>query len=70
MGGATTPQLATAVSRAGGLGMLEHASLIPLADRIAELEQAHTSDHRPWPGGARPWLQRRPWHHGAVEFGL
>jgi NAD(P)H-dependent flavin oxidoreductase YrpB (nitropropane dioxygenase family) len=42
MGGATTPQLATGVSRAGGLGMLEHASLIPLADRIAELEQAHT----------------------------
>ena len=42
MGGATTPQLATAVSRAGGLGILEHASLIPLADPIAELEQAHT----------------------------
>ena len=42
MGGATTPQLATAVSRAGGLGIVEHASLIPLADRIAELEQAHT----------------------------
>jgi nitronate monooxygenase len=41
MGGATTPQLAAAVSRAGGLGMLAHASLTPLADRIAELEQAH-----------------------------
>lgn len=41
MGGATTPQLAVAVSRAGGLGMLEHASPIPLVDRIAELEQAH-----------------------------
>jgi hypothetical protein len=34
------PQLAAAVSRAGGLGMLEHAGLIPQADRIAQLEQA------------------------------
>ena len=41
MGGASTPQLAIAVSRAGGLGMLEHASLIPLADRVAAVEQAH-----------------------------
>jgi nitronate monooxygenase len=40
MGGATTPELAVAVSRAGGLGMLEHVGLIPLADRIAQLEQA------------------------------
>jgi nitronate monooxygenase len=40
LGGATTPELAAAVSRAGGLGMLEHPSRIPLADRIAELEQA------------------------------
>jgi nitronate monooxygenase len=40
MGGATTPQLAAAVSRAGGLGMLDYPSPIPLADRIAQLEQA------------------------------
>ena len=40
MGGASTPQLAIAVSRAGGLGMLEHARLIPLADRVAAVEQA------------------------------
>jgi nitronate monooxygenase len=40
MGGATTPELAAAVSRAGGLGMLEHPSPIPLADRLAELEQS------------------------------
>jgi len=41
LGGASTPQLAIAVSRAGGLGMLEHSSLIPLADRVAAVEQAH-----------------------------
>jgi nitronate monooxygenase len=40
MGGATTPELAVAVSRAGGLGMLQHGGLTPLADRIAQVEQA------------------------------
>jgi len=40
MGGATTPQLAAAVSSAGGLGMLQHGGPTPLADRIAQLEQA------------------------------
>jgi nitronate monooxygenase len=40
MGGASTPQLAIAVSRAGGLGMLARPSLMPLADRIAAVEQA------------------------------
>jgi NAD(P)H-dependent flavin oxidoreductase YrpB (nitropropane dioxygenase family) len=40
MGGVTTPQLAVAISKAGGLSMLEHPSPIPLADRIAQLERA------------------------------
>jgi nitronate monooxygenase len=40
MGRVTTPQLAVAISKAGGLGMLEHPSPIPLADRIAQCEQA------------------------------
>ena len=43
MGGATTPELAIAVSRAGGLGMLQHGALTPLADRITQLEQAQAS---------------------------
>jgi nitronate monooxygenase len=40
MGAAATPELAIAVSQAGGLGMLPHGALTPLADRIARLEQA------------------------------
>jgi nitronate monooxygenase len=40
MGGATTPELAIAVTKAGGLGMLQHGALAPLADRITQLEQA------------------------------
>jgi NAD(P)H-dependent flavin oxidoreductase YrpB (nitropropane dioxygenase family) len=39
-GGVVTPQLAIAVSRVGGLGMLQRADAVPLADRIAQLEQA------------------------------
>lgn len=39
-GGVTTPELAIAVSRAGGLGMLQRAGTIPLADRIATVERA------------------------------
>ena len=38
-GGVTTPELAAAVSRAGGLGMLQRNDSRPLADRISELEQ-------------------------------
>jgi NAD(P)H-dependent flavin oxidoreductase YrpB (nitropropane dioxygenase family) len=40
MGGVTTPELAVAVSRAGGLGMLPHGALTSLAERIAQLERA------------------------------
>lgn len=39
-GGVVTPELAGAVSKAGGLGMLQRAGSTPLADRIAQLEQA------------------------------
>jgi NAD(P)H-dependent flavin oxidoreductase YrpB (nitropropane dioxygenase family) len=41
-GGVVTPELAIAVSGAGGLGMLQRADPTPLADRITQLEQAHT----------------------------
>lgn len=39
-GGVVTPELAVAVSKAGGLGMLQWAGVTPLADRIDRLEQA------------------------------
>ena len=39
-GGVVTPELAIAVSRAGGLGMLQRADPTPLAERITRLEQA------------------------------
>ena len=39
-GGVVTPELAIAVSKACGLGMLQRAGLIPLADRIDRLQQA------------------------------
>jgi NAD(P)H-dependent flavin oxidoreductase YrpB (nitropropane dioxygenase family) len=39
-GGVTTPELAIAVSQAGGLGMLQRAGRRPLADRIGDLERA------------------------------
>jgi nitronate monooxygenase len=39
-GGVTTPELVTAVSRAGGLGMLQRDSARPLGERIDEIEQA------------------------------
>jgi NAD(P)H-dependent flavin oxidoreductase YrpB (nitropropane dioxygenase family) len=39
-GGVVTPELAIAVSKAGGLGMLQFAGVTPLADRIALLERA------------------------------
>jgi nitronate monooxygenase len=39
-GGVVTPELAIAVARAGGLGMLQRADPTPLADRITKLEQA------------------------------
>jgi nitronate monooxygenase len=39
-GGVVTPELAVAVSKAGGLGMLQRAGVTPLADRIGRLEQA------------------------------
>jgi nitronate monooxygenase len=39
-GGVTTPELAIAVGKAGGLGMLQRAGTAPLADRIAQLERA------------------------------
>jgi nitronate monooxygenase len=39
-GGVVTPELAIAVTEAGGLGMLQAADPVPLADRIARLEQA------------------------------
>jgi NAD(P)H-dependent flavin oxidoreductase YrpB (nitropropane dioxygenase family) len=38
--GVTTPKLAAAVSRAGGLGMLQRNDSRSLAGRVAELEQA------------------------------
>ncbi len=37
-GGVVTPELAIAVSAAGGLGMLQRADPAPLADRIGQLE--------------------------------
>ena len=40
-GGVVTPELAIAVSGAGGLGMLQRAGPDPLADRIGRLQQAH-----------------------------
>src|SRR4029453_18800718 len=39
-GGVVTPELAIAVSGAGGLGMLQRAGPDPLADRIGRLQQA------------------------------
>ena len=39
-GGVTTPELVVAVSRAGGLGMLQRGGTRPLAERIAEIEDA------------------------------
>jgi NAD(P)H-dependent flavin oxidoreductase YrpB (nitropropane dioxygenase family) len=39
-GGVTTPELVVAVSRAGGLGMLQRGGTRPLAERIDEIEQA------------------------------
>ena len=39
-GGVVTPQLAVAVSKAGGLGMLQRAGVTPLADRIEWLQRA------------------------------
>jgi nitronate monooxygenase len=39
-GGITTPALVVAVSRAGGLGMLQRGGTRPLAERIAEIEDA------------------------------
>jgi NAD(P)H-dependent flavin oxidoreductase YrpB (nitropropane dioxygenase family) len=39
-GGVVTPELAIAVTRAGGLGMLQRTDSTPLADRIGRLEQA------------------------------
>jgi nitronate monooxygenase len=42
-GGVVTPELAMAVSRAGGLGMLQRADPTPLADRITKLEQAQAA---------------------------
>jgi Nitronate monooxygenase len=56
-GGVVTPELAIAVSGAGGLGMLQRADPTPLADRITQLEQAHT---------AQPSGDRRRRGHGPV----
>lgn len=39
-GGVVTPELAVAVSKAGGLGMLQQAGVTPLADRIEWLQRA------------------------------
>ncbi len=39
-GGVVTSELAIAVTRAGGLGMLQRTGPGPLADRIGQLEQA------------------------------
>jgi nitronate monooxygenase len=39
-GGITTPALVSAVSRAGGLGMLQGGGTRPLAERMDEIEQA------------------------------
>jgi NAD(P)H-dependent flavin oxidoreductase YrpB (nitropropane dioxygenase family) len=39
-GGITTPELVVAVSRAGGLGMLQRGGTRPLDERIAEIEDA------------------------------
>lgn len=39
-GGVTTPDLAIAVGMAGGMGMLQRADTIPLAERVATLERA------------------------------
>lgn len=39
-GGITTPALVSAVSRAGGLGMLQRGGTRPLAERIADIESA------------------------------
>jgi nitronate monooxygenase len=39
-GGITTPELVTAVSCAGGLGMLQRGGTRPLAERIEEIERA------------------------------
>jgi len=39
-GGVVTSELAIAVTRAGGLGMLQRADPVPLADRIGQLERA------------------------------
>jgi NAD(P)H-dependent flavin oxidoreductase YrpB (nitropropane dioxygenase family) len=39
-GGTTTPELVVAVSRAGGLGMLQRGGTRPLAERIAQIEVA------------------------------
>jgi NAD(P)H-dependent flavin oxidoreductase YrpB (nitropropane dioxygenase family) len=41
-GGVTTPALVSAVSRAGGLGMLQRAGTRPLAERLADIERAQT----------------------------
>jgi nitronate monooxygenase len=56
-GGVVTPELAIAVSGAGGLGMLQRADPTPLADRIGRLEQAQAGPfgvnfvlHTPGPG--------------------
>src|SRR5581483_7031940 len=38
--GVTTPELVTAVCRAGGLGMLQRGGTRPLAERIEEIERA------------------------------
>jgi nitronate monooxygenase len=56
-GGVVTPELAIAVSGAGGLGMLQRADPTPLADRITKLERAQVGPfgvnfvlHQPGPG--------------------
>lgn len=53
-GGVVTPELAIAVSTAGGLGMLQRAGPDPLADRIGRLQEARAE-----PFGVNFTLHRR-----------
>jgi NAD(P)H-dependent flavin oxidoreductase YrpB (nitropropane dioxygenase family) len=46
-GGVVTPELAIAVARAGGLGMLQRADPTPLADRITKLERIEIAGLKP-----------------------
>ncbi len=63
-GGVATPELAIAVSTAGGLGMLQRVGPDPLADRIGRLQQAQAG-----PFGVNFTLHdRRPDDHAEIEL--